>query len=143
MHDSRLTNAWWALRLTFGLVPIVAGLDKFTNLLADWEAYLSPLATAILPVSAGTFMGIVGIIEVAAGALVLASPRHGAYVVAAWLVAIALNLLTTGRFLDVAARDLALAVGAFALAKLSEARSDATERSPAPVGSDRAAHAPA
>ena len=64
MLDTRLNQPWWILRLAFGLVPIVAGLDKFTNLLTHWEQYLSPLATAILPISATTFMHVVGVIEI-------------------------------------------------------------------------------
>jgi hypothetical protein len=144
MLDDRLNGSWWALRLTFGIIPIVAGLDKFLNLLTDWQQYLSPLAERILPISGATFMGIVGVIEIAAGVVVLVRPRVGAYVVSAWLAAIALNLLTMGRFLDIAARDLALAVGAVALAKLSEVRATASVRAPETrLAGDRAAHAPA
>ena len=129
MLDTRLNPPWWALRLSFGLVPVIAGLDKFTNLLTDWTQYLSPLVTQLLPLTATTFMHVVGIIEVAAGILVLTKlTRVGAYVVCAWLVAIALNLLTTGRFFDVAVRDLVMAVGAFSLAKLTEVREVATAK---------------
>ena len=120
MQDHRTENAYWALRLVFGLVPIVAGLDKFTNLLADWTQYLSPLAVRMLPVSPHTFMGVVGIVEVVVGIGVLSGyARVFGWIAAAWLAAIALNLLTTGKFLDVAARDAALAVAAFALARLA------------------------
>jgi uncharacterized membrane protein YphA (DoxX/SURF4 family) len=126
--DKQLDTTWWTLRLTYGLVPIVAGLDKFTNLLVDWKQYLSPLA-ANLPVSASTFMMIVGVIEILAGAIVLSRhTRLGAYVVAAWLVGIGLNLVTTGKYFDVAVRDVVMAVGAFALAKLSEARASEPAR---------------
>ena len=107
------------LNFTYGLVPIVAGLDKFTNLLTNWEDYLSEPVLSILPFSAGTFMVIVGIIEIAAGVLVLLRPRIGAYVVMAWLIAIALTLVLGGKYFDVAVRDLVMAVGAFVLAKLS------------------------
>ena len=107
------------LKFTYGLVPIVAGLDKFTNLLTNWENYLSEPVLSILPFSAGTFMVIVGIIEIAAGVLVLLRPRIGAYVVMAWLIAIALTLVLGGKYFDVAVRDLVMAVGAFVLAKLS------------------------
>ena len=107
------------LKFTYGLVPIVAGLDKFTNLLTNWEDYLSEPVLSILPFSAGTFMVIVGIIEIAAGVLVLLRPRIGAYVVMAWLIAIALTLVLGGKYFDVAVRDLVMAVGAFVLAKLS------------------------
>ena len=120
MQDHRTENAYWALRLVFGLVPIVAGLDKFTNLLTDWQQYLSPIAVRLLPVSPATFMGLVGIIEIVVGIGVLAGyARVFGWIAAAWLAAIALNLLTTGRFFDVAARDAALAVSAFALARLA------------------------
>ena len=88
-----LDTPWWILRLTFGLVPIVAGVDKFTNLLVDWTQYLSPVATNVLPISASTFMMIVGVIEVVAGLLVLSRfTRFGAYLVSAWLLGIAVNL---------------------------------------------------
>jgi uncharacterized membrane protein YphA (DoxX/SURF4 family) len=129
MLDKHLNQPWWTLKLAFGLVPIVAGLDKFTNLLTDWTQYLSPLATSVLPVSAATFMHVVGVIEIAAGLLVLSKfTRLGAYVVMAWLVCIALNLLSMGRFLDVAVRDLVMATGAFTLAKLTEVREGALAR---------------
>jgi uncharacterized membrane protein YphA (DoxX/SURF4 family) len=122
---SQLETPWWSLRMVYGLIPIVAGADKFFNLLTDWPKYLSPLLAGMLPFSPDTFMQIVGVIEIAAGLLVLSKlTRIGGYVVSAWLVAIALNLLVSGQYLDVAARDLAMAVGAFVLAKLSEARGE-------------------
>ena len=107
------------LTLTYGIVPIVAGLDKFTNLLTNWEAYLAPGLVRLLPIPAHAFMLVVGVIEIIAGALVLLRPRIGAWVVMGWLIAIGLTLLTSGRYLDVAVRDFALAVGAWALARLS------------------------
>jgi uncharacterized membrane protein YphA (DoxX/SURF4 family) len=133
--NDQLNTSWWTLRLTYGLVPIVAGLDKFTNLLTHWEQSLSPLVTRTIPFSPSTFMHIVGVIEILAGAMVLSRfTRFGGYLVAAWLVGIALNLLTTGRYFDVAVRDLAMAVGAYVLAALSEARSPASTRSHQPAG---------
>ena len=129
MQSSTLNQPYWMLKIAFGVVPIVAGLDKFTNLLTNWEQYLSPIVSRMIP--AEIFMRAVGIIEIIAGILVLSKmTRIGAYVVAAWLVAIALNLLSTGHYLDVAVRDLVMAVGAFTLAKLEEARGrePATER---------------
>lgn len=120
MQDKRVESAYWALRLVFGIVPIVAGLDKFANLLADWQAYLSPLAVRLLPVSPATFMYGVGIIEVAVGIGVLAGyARVFGWVASGWLLAIALNLVASGSHLDVAARDVALAAAAFALASLA------------------------
>lgn len=107
------------LKLTFGLVPIVAGLDKFTNLLTDWAAYLNPMILHIVPVEAHTFMMIVGVIEIIAGILVLLRPDIGAYVVSAWLVLIALSLITAGKYFDVAVRDLVMAISAYVLAKIT------------------------
>lgn len=108
------------LKYTFGLVPIVAGLDKFTNLLTNWSQYLSEGLAGILPFEPSTFMMIVGIIEIAAGILVLTKTKIGAYVVSAWLVAIALTLIFSWSYVDVAVRDLVMAIAAFSLAKLAE-----------------------
>lgn len=107
------------LKFTYGLIPIVAGADKFTNLLTDWSHYLNPSLKAILPFNDHLFMMIVGVIEIIAGVLVFVNPQKGAYLVSAWLVLIALSLLASGNYLDVAVRDLAMAIGAFSLAKLS------------------------
>ena len=127
MIDSRLDTPWWSLRLVYGLVPIVAGIDKFTHLLTDWTQYVSPLVRGMLPFSAGTFMHVVGVIEIVAGLLVLSRmTRVGAYVVAAWLCGIAVALVTSGHFFDIAARDVAMAVGAFTLARLTEIRAQAS-----------------
>ncbi|HJU42960.1 MAG TPA: hypothetical protein VJ691_09095, partial [Vicinamibacterales bacterium] len=120
-----LESAFWMLRVGFGVAPALAGLDKIfrTNLLADWVAYISPLATAMLPISGDAFMQIVGVIELAVGIAVLTvATRAGAYVAAAWLVAIALNLLTTGQYFDIAVRDLLMAIAAYTLARLAEVR---------------------
>ncbi|HEX6226303.1 MAG TPA: tRNA (5-methylaminomethyl-2-thiouridylate)-methyltransferase [Chryseolinea sp.] len=106
----RVTNI---LHWTYGIVPIVAGADKFANILTDWSQYLAPVVANIIP--AETFMMIVGVIEILAGILVLVKPRIGSLVVALWLVAIALNLLLTGQYFDVAVRDIVMAIGAFSL----------------------------
>ena len=108
------------LKYTFSLVPIAAGADKFLNLLTQWDAYVHPAIAGLLPFSASVFMMIVGIIEIAAGILVFAQTRIGAYVVSAWLVLIALTLVFSGNHLDVAVRDIVMAIGAYILAKLSE-----------------------
>jgi predicted CxxxxCH...CXXCH cytochrome family protein len=120
MKTNALTQPYWMLKVAFGAVPIVAGLDKFTNLLTNWEQYLNPLVARVVPAVA--FMRVVGVIEIAAGILVLSKhTRLGAYVVSLWLACIALNLLSLGHFLDVAVRDLVMACGAFTLARLEEA----------------------
>src|SRR5262245_35437957 len=125
-HDSQyLSDIYWPLRLAYGLVPLLAGLDKFVGLLADWEKYLSPTVKALLPISPHAFLAIVGVIEIAAGLLVLAGvTRLGGFIVAAWLVTIALNLVAAG-ILDVAVRDLAMAVGAYTLARVAALRGEA------------------
>ncbi|WP_417359448.1 hypothetical protein [Galbibacter sp.] len=111
------------LKYTFGLVPIVAGLDKFTNILTQWTQYISDGFAAMLPFEPTTFMMIVGIIEIVAGFLVLTRTKLGAYVVSAWLVAIALTLIFSWTYVDVAVRDLVMAIAAFSLAKLAEEKS--------------------
>ena len=108
------------LHYTFAIVPIVAGLDKFTNILTDWTQYVSEPLANLLPLEPSTFMMMVGVIEIIAGILVFIKPRIGAYVVSAWLVGIALSLILTWTYVDVAVRDLVMAIGAFSLAKLSE-----------------------
>ncbi|MGB2671055.1 MAG: hypothetical protein WA621_17640 [Candidatus Acidiferrum sp.] len=121
--DSRLNASWWALRIGVGLGPIIAGVDKYFNKLTDWGMYLSPLATKVVPVSTTTFMHGVGIIEVIAGLIVLSKwTKIGSYIVMLWLLGIAVNLLTTGMFYDLAVRDVEIAVGAFALSQLTAVR---------------------
>jgi uncharacterized membrane protein YphA (DoxX/SURF4 family) len=121
--DQRLNSSWWALRIALGLAPFLAGLDKFFNLLTKWTMYLNPLALRVVPVAPETFMRAVGVIEMIVGIAILTRwTRLGAYVAAAWLVCIALNLVSMGAFLDVAVRDLLIAVAAFSLARLTEVR---------------------
>ena len=108
------------LKLTYGIVPIVAGLDKFTNLLTHWENYIHPGIAGMIPFAPHTFMMIVGVIEIIAGIIVLAKPAPGGYIVAAWLTLIALTLLASGNYLDVAVRDLVMAIGAFSLARMAK-----------------------
>lgn len=126
MADSgRLNVAWWTLKIGLGVGPIITGIDKFFNKLTDWSMYLSPLATKVVPVSASTFMHIVGVVEIIAGLVVLSRfTRIGSYVVMLWLVGIALNLLTLGMFYDLAMRDIEIAIGAFALSQLSAVREE-------------------
>lgn len=108
------------LKYTFGLVPIVAGLDKFTNILTDWSQYLSEGLVRMIPFDPSTFMMIVGVIEIIAGIIVLTKTKIGAYIVSAWLAAIALTLIFSWTYVDVAVRDLVMAISAFCLAKLSD-----------------------
>jgi uncharacterized membrane protein YphA (DoxX/SURF4 family) len=132
MQDNHQASAYWALRVALGVVPIVAGLDKFTNLLTDWEGYLSPIAVKVLPMSPALLMRAAGVVEVVVGAaILLGNARWFGWVAMGWLGAIALNLVTTGHHLDIAARDLVMAAGAFALARLAPAQ-ETTQSHPSP-----------
>ncbi len=134
--NQRLEPVFWSLRIGLGAAAFLAGCDKFVGLLADWPAYLSPVIAAAIPVSASTFMHVVGVVEIAVGLAVLSgATRAGGYILMAWLVGIAVSLVTSGAFLDVAVRDVEMAIAAFALARLSEVRAQAAgaarERTPA------------
>ncbi|MDV3130051.1 hypothetical protein M1247_34465 [Mycobacterium sp. 21AC1] len=113
-------QAFLLLRTVFTVAPILFGLDKFTNLMTDWQGYLAPWIDRLLPGDAATAMHLVGVIEIVAGILVAVAPRIGAYVVAAWLAGIIINLITLPGFYDVALRDFGLLVGALALGRLAE-----------------------
>ena len=120
MRD-RLQTVQTISKIALGLMAFLAGLDKFFNLLTNWEQYVSPLSLRMLPLSPTSLMHIVGVIEIVVGLAILTkATRLGAYVASAWLVCIALELVTTGHFFDIAVRDLELAVAAFVLAKLTE-----------------------
>jgi hypothetical protein len=127
--DTRLDTPLRVLQVALGLTATLAGLDKFFNILADWGAYVSPLAASLLPVSVGTFMAIVGVIEFAVGVTLLAiSPRIGAYVASAWLLLVAANLALGAHF-DVAVRDVVLSLAAFTVARAVEVRQGSVVRS--------------
>ena len=116
-------TAYSALKLGFTVAPIVAGLDKFFNVLTDWTVYVAPTITNLLGVTPSAFMMVVGVIEVIAGILVAVKPRIGGMVVAAWLGGIILNLVIHPlHYWDIALRDLGLLIGAFSLSMLAADR---------------------
>ena len=122
--DPRLDRLYVPLRLCYGLVPIVAGADKFTNLLTDWSQYLPEMVSGMLPFDPGVFMMIVGVIEIVAGLAVLTKlTRLGGYVVAVWLLLIAVNVALAGYF-DIAVRDVVMALGAYTLSGLAAWRGE-------------------
>ncbi len=122
--NEHLNNLYIPLRLCYGLVPVVAGADKFTNLLTDWSQYLPEALSGMLPFEAGVFMMIVGVIEIVAGLAVLTKfTRLGGYVVMAWLLLIAVNVAVAG-YLDIAVRDIVMALGAYTLAGLAAYRGE-------------------
>jgi uncharacterized membrane protein YphA (DoxX/SURF4 family) len=133
--DTRLNGTVSTLRIAIGLMATLAGLDKFFNLLTNWEAYVAPATQLLVPFSTTTFMAIVGVIEFVVGITVLViRPSLGAFVTSAWLVLIAVNLVLGGHF-DIAVRDLVLAVSAYALARFEQVRE--TAPATAPVGRRR------
>lgn len=115
-----LTQTFNLLKYTFGIVPIVAGADKFTNLLTNWEQYVNPSIASMLPFSGSVFMMIVGVIEIVAGIIVLKKTEIGGYIVAGWLTVVALTLLIGFNYVDVAVRDLVMAIAALSMARISK-----------------------
>jgi predicted Kef-type K+ transport protein len=112
-------QAFAIMRIAFTVAPILFGLDKFFNVMVDWEQYLAPWINDIIPGSASDAMYLVGVIEIAAGVIVGLRPRYGAYLVAAWLAGIIVNLLTYSGYYDIALRDFGLMLGALTLARLA------------------------
>jgi hypothetical protein len=129
-HPHSSHQAYQILHLGFTVLPILAGLDKFFEVLADWDRYLAPLFPQMLGISPETFMSAVGIVEIVAGLVVFFKPRVGGYLVMLWLWGIILNLLLIPGYYDIALRDFGLSLGALSLARLAVA-SEATAGSPA------------
>src|SRR5215217_3852293 len=139
LHGSHTTaadparQAFLLLRTVFTIAPIAFGLDKFANVLTDWPSYLAPWIDDLVPGTAQQAMYAVGVVEVLAGVAVAAAPRWGAWLVAAWLGGIILNLLTVPGFYDIALRDFGLLVGAVALARLAVQYGPARRHSATPA----------
>ncbi len=138
--DKNLNSAFWALKISLGASAFLAGADKFTNMLTDWDKYLSPAISERIPIRDRNFMRLVGIIEMLVGLGILTRPtRPSTYIASGWLVAIAGSLLSSGNWLDVAVRDVNMAVGAYTLAQLSGARARRKRSVPEQVGLQPAA----
>jgi hypothetical protein len=121
LRDDPAYQAFTLLRVGFTVAPIAFGIDKFFNVMVNWERYLAPWIHHLSPLSATHTMRVVGLIEIAAGVAVAVKPRYGAYIVAAWLAGIIVNLLTYSGYYDVALRDFGLMLGALTLARLATA----------------------
>lgn len=121
INNNIVKNTTNLLKYTFTIVPIVAGADKFLNLLTDWTAYINPSFAEMLPFSGSVFMMVAGVIEIIAGIIVFTKPKVGGLIVAAWLTLIALSLLAGWNYVDVAVRDLVMAIAAFSLSNLAKA----------------------
>jgi hypothetical protein len=129
-HDPRY-QAFALLWIGFSAAPILFGLDKFFGVLVDWPVYLAPWVDDIAPGSAQDFMYFVGAVEILAGLVVALKPRYGAYLVAAWLGGIIVNLLSHSGYYDIALRDFGLLIGAVALGRLAAAYDPPLRRSAA------------
>lgn len=119
VHTPGADRAFFLLRTVFTVAPILFGLDKFAQVMTDWDMYLAPWINGIIPGDAHQAMLLIGVIEIVAGVIVAVAPRFGALIVAAWLAGIIVNLVSMGAFYDVALRDFGLLVGALALAALA------------------------
>lgn len=117
-------QAFQILHIAFVVAPIAAGADKFFHILANWDMYCLPAIPRMIGLSVHSFMLMVGVIEIIAGAIVAVAPRIGSWIVAAWLAGIIMNLLMLGSFFDIALRDFGLLLGSVALARLSVEYSD-------------------
>ena len=122
-YNDKLNSAWWGLKIGLGAATFLAGGDKFVNRLTTWGMYLSPLVERLLPARAEVFLSVVGVGEMIVGLAILTRwTRVGSYAAMGWLIAIALNLISTAMFFDLALRDLVMAVAAYALARMTEVR---------------------
>jgi hypothetical protein len=119
LRDDVGYQSFWLLRIGFTVAPIAFGADKFANVMVNWEQYLAPWIRHLSPLSATNTMHVVGAIEILAGIVVAIRPRYGAYLVAAWLGGIVVNLLSYSGYYDVALRDFGLMLGALTLARLA------------------------
>lgn len=120
-NQERIMLSWWLLKVTYGLLFIIAGADKFMNIVVYWPQYISPLVLNMIPLQASQFIMGVGIVEIIIGVLTLVvATRYGAYLTMAWLLIIVANLLSMGTYFDIAVRDVVMAMGALVLALLTE-----------------------
>ena len=114
-------QSYLLLRIAFTVAPILFGIDKFAQVMTHWTKYLASQYNDLIPGTASQAMHMVGVVEIAAGLIVLVRPRIGAYVVAAWLAGIILDLLLVGGYGDVALRDFGLLLAALTLGRLATA----------------------
>jgi uncharacterized membrane protein YphA (DoxX/SURF4 family) len=136
-------HAYLLLRIGFTVLPILFGIDKFTNALVHWDTYLAPWIDRIMPGDAHQFMYVVGAVEIVAGLAVLVKPRYGSWVVAAWLAGIVVNLFTYSGYYDIAMRDFGLMLAALTLARLASVYDPAWPLGHRPSTAGRAGGPPA
>lgn len=122
----KFTRVWWLLKITYGLLFIVAGADKFTKYVTEWEKYISPLVLQHVPLTSFQIVVVVAIFEIILGIIILSRTRLGAYIAAGWLMVIAVNLATM-MLLDIAVRDIVMAIAAFSLGQLTDVKDQLAE----------------
>lgn len=127
-------GAYLMLRVGFTVLPILFGADKFANVLTNWERYLAPWIVRLIPITAHQAMLVVGAVEIVAGLAVAIKPRYAAYIVAAWLAGIVINLVSYPGFYDIALRDFGLLLAALTLARLASVYDPSWRRHPAGHG---------
>ncbi len=120
--ESKVIQTAWLLKISYGLAVIVAGLDKFMNILVDWQIYISPKVVEITTIQPSTMLTISGIAEIVVGALILIKPRIGASIAIAWLALIIVNLVSMQAYYDIAVRDALIIIGLLALIFLDSAK---------------------
>jgi uncharacterized membrane protein YphA (DoxX/SURF4 family) len=141
--DPKLNRIWLVLKIGLGAIAVVSGADKFFNLLTYWPAYVSEPFARMMPFSTENFMYLVGVVEILVGLAILTKfTRLGAYAMSVWLVCISINLIVYGMY-DLAARDIAIALGAFSLAQLTEVLHGVPAARREPRMTQRPAHATA
>ncbi|MFI6172932.1 hypothetical protein ACIBCN_39570 [Nocardia sp. NPDC051052] len=122
LHRIRTDPAYGAyalLRAGFIVLPVWFGIDKFTGVLTNWDQYLAPWIADLSPLTVHQSMFVVGVIEIVAGVAVAIKPRYAAYIVAAWLAGIVINLVSYPGYYDIALRDVGLLFAALTLARLA------------------------
>lgn len=130
-QKSNIIKSWYLLYYTYGFLPIITGLDKYFDFLADWYIYVNPNIPLLLNLTPEVFMYITGIAEIIMGLLVFIKPRLGGSIIVVWLLIICLNLISMGthsheeyahlmRHYDIVVRDIVMAVGAYVLVLLSK-----------------------
>ena len=122
LDRDRFMQGYTTLQIAYVLLPIITGVDKFTYFLTDWSNYVAPVFPQLIGLSSVQFLYIAGAIEICAGIGIAFRPRFFGYVMALWLAGIMINLFILGKYFDVCLRDFALAMGAYALARLTDAK---------------------
>lgn len=130
-YEKNILRSWYLLYFTYGLLPIITGIDKYFDFLADWHIYLNPIIPQVFQISPETFMHVIGIVEIIMGIIIFLRPIVGGYIMTVWLLIISINLIAMGSHThegyahimthyDIALRDIVMAIGAYVFVLLSK-----------------------